>query len=43
MPIKVEPFVNPFRRVEKTTGLTVEIVKKNGKTYNKLVRKHGNK
>lgn len=43
MPIKVEPFVNPFRRVEKTTGLTVEIVKKNGKTYNKLVRKHGDK
>lgn len=40
MPIKVEPFVNPFRQVEKTTGLSVEIVHKNGKTYNKLVKKN---
>lgn len=41
MAIKYEPFVNPFRRVETTTGLTVEIVHKNGKTYNKLVQRNG--
>lgn len=41
MPIKVEPFVNPFRRVDANTGLTIEVVTVNGKTYKKLVGKNG--
>lgn len=39
MAIKVEPFVNPFRRVTKDNGVTVDVVIHNGKKYEKLVRK----
>ena len=39
MPIREEPFKNPFRRLEKQSGETVEIVTHNGKTYEKVVRK----
>jgi hypothetical protein len=39
MPIKVEPFINPLRRVTKHNGVTVDIVMHNGKKYEKLVRK----
>lgn len=41
MPIKVEPFINPFRRVDTNTGMVVDIVTVNGKTYKKLVVKNG--
>ena len=40
MPIKVEPFENPFRKIDKNTGMVVEVITVNGKTYNKLVAKH---
>lgn len=39
MPIKIEPFVNPFRRKVKDDETVVDVVKYNGKTYEKLVRK----
>lgn len=37
MPIKIEPFVNPFRQTQKSDG--VEIITHKGKTYQKVVRK----
>ena len=39
MPIKEEPFKNPFRRIKKKSGIVVDVVTHNGKTYKKLVRK----
>lgn len=39
MPIKVEPFVNPFKRFVKDNGDSVKIVTHNGKTYEQVVRK----
>lgn len=42
MPIKVEPFVNPFRTHIKPDNSVVEVIIVNGKTYEKVGRKHGN-
>lgn len=39
MPIKVEPFVNPFRNLVKENGNKVKVVTHNGKTYEQVVRK----
>lgn len=39
MPIKVEPFVNPFKNLVKENGDKVKIVIHNGKTYEQVVRK----
>lgn len=39
MPIKVEPFVNPFRNFVNDKGDNVQIVTHKGKTYQKVVRK----
>lgn len=41
MPIKTEPFENPFRNLVKDNGDKVQIVTYNGKTYKKLVVKNG--
>jgi hypothetical protein len=42
MPIKVDPFINPFRTHIKPDNSVVEVIIVNGKTYEKVVRKHGN-
>lgn len=39
MPIKVEPFVNPFRNLVKENGDKVKVVTHNGKIYEQVVRK----
>lgn len=39
MPIKVEPFVNPFRNLVKENIGKVKIITHNGKTYEQVVRK----
>lgn len=39
MPIKVEPFENPFKTLVKKNGDKVKIVTHNGKTYEQVVRK----
>ena len=39
MPIKVEPFENPFRKFVTENGDKVKIVKHNGKQYKQIVRK----
>lgn len=39
MPIKVEPFVNPFRNIIKNNGDKVKIITHNGKKYEQVVRK----
>jgi hypothetical protein len=39
MPIKVEPFENPFKTHTKDNGDRVKIVTHNGKTYEQVVRK----
>lgn len=39
MPIKVEPFVNPFRNLVKENGDKVKVITYNGKTYEQVVRK----
>ena len=39
MPIKVEPFVNPFRNLVKEHGDNVKVIIHNGKTYEQVVRK----
>lgn len=39
MPIKTEPFENPFRRLVKDNGDKIKIVTHNGKQYKQIVRK----
>ena len=39
MPIKVEPFVNPFRNLVKENGDKVKVITHNGKTYEQVVHK----
>ena len=39
MPIKVEPFENPFRNLVKKNGDKVKIIIHNGKKYEQVVRK----
>ena len=39
MPIRVEPFENPFKTNVKDNGDRVKIVTHNGKTYEQVVRK----
>ena len=39
MPIREEPFKNPFRKIKKQSGETVDIITHNGKKYEKVVRK----
>jgi hypothetical protein len=39
MPIKVEPFVNPFRNLVKEKDDKVKVIIHNGKTYEQVVRK----
>lgn len=39
MPIKVEPFVNPFKSLVKENGDKIKIVTHNGKTYEQVVQK----
>jgi hypothetical protein len=38
MPIKVEPFENPFRTLVKDNGDKVKVIERNGKTYKQIVR-----
>lgn len=39
MPIKVEPFINPFRESVKNNNDGTEVITHKGKTYTKVVRK----
>lgn len=39
MPIKTEPFINPFRNIVTEKGDRIEIVTIRGKTYHKVVRR----
>lgn len=39
MPIKVEPFENPFRSLVKANGDKMKIITHNGKTYQQVVGK----
>lgn len=39
MPIKVEPFINPFKKLVKENGDKIKIITHNGKTYEQVVRK----
>lgn len=39
MPIKVEPFVNPFRKPKEQNGDGIKIITHNGKQYKQVVRK----
>lgn len=39
MPIKVEPFMNPFRNLVNENGNKVKVITHNGKTYEQVVRK----
>lgn len=38
MPIKIKPFINPFRNIVDRKGNMVEVVTIRGKTYQKVVR-----
>lgn len=39
MAIKVKPFVNPFKTINKQNSDGIKIVVHNGKTYKQVVRK----
>ena len=39
MPIKIEPFVNPFRNIVNKKGDNVQVIIHKGKIYQKVVRK----
>lgn len=39
MPIKIEPFINPFKNLAKEKGDGVKFITHNGKTYEQVVRK----
>jgi len=40
--IEAKPFINPFKKTEKIGGKVVEVIKKNGKEYKKVVVQNGN-